>query len=156
MWLIDVIPVGIRYMMMSALGFALMGVFVKIAGIQGVPLMEIVAARALISAILSYSDVRRKKVPLFGQRRGLLLLRGLVGSLALMCVYYSLVNLPFAEATVLQYLNPMFTALLALFFLGERLQLATVMCIVFSFLGLLAYSTEDDHRQRLNMIAFSS
>lgn len=38
---------------------------------------------------------------------------------------------------MLQYLNPMFTAILAIMFLGERIQASTLLCIALSFLGLI-------------------
>ncbi|MCG8314682.1 MAG: DMT family transporter, partial [Pseudomonadales bacterium] len=124
-------------MIMSALGFAVMGASVKWVSQQGIPVLEIVAARAIISLLLSYLDVKRKRIPLWGNRKDLLFARGLVGALALVCVYYSVSTIPLAEATVLQYLHPMFTAILALIFLKERLQLSTIICIVLSFFGLL-------------------
>lgn len=130
------IPIGIRFMVMSAIGFAMMGVFVKWLSAEGIPVLEIVAARALVSLVLSFIDVRRKKLPLLGQRKGLLCARALAGSVALYFVYYSVANLPFAEATVLQYLHPMFTAFLAIFFLKETLRWPTVFCVFLSFLGL--------------------
>lgn len=114
-----------------------MGVFVKLAYAQGIPVLQIVAARSVVSLVLSLFDIKRKGIPVLGRRRGLLLARGLVGSLSLVCVYYSLVNLPFAVATVLQYLYPMFTALLAIYFLRERLHITTCFCLVSSFIGLL-------------------
>lgn len=128
---------GARYMIISVLGFALMGVFVKIAAAEGIPVLEIVAARALVSAVLSYLDIRRKGIPLFGYRKDLLAARGLVGALSLICVFYSISRLPFAEATVIQYLHPMFTIILAFAFLKERPTMATGICVVLSFLGLL-------------------
>lgn len=131
------IPLGARYMLLSALAFAFMGVAVKIAGGEGIPVLEIIAARALVSLVLSFGDVKRKGIPIFGQHRLLLLMRGAVGFAALVGVYYALVHLPFAEATVLQYLHPMFTAVLALVFLRERPTAATVACIALSFVGLL-------------------
>jgi len=134
------IPIGVRYVLMSAFGFSLMAVCVKFASVRGIPVLEIVAARALVSLGLSVMDVRRKGISLIGHRRGLLLSRGVVGSLALICVYYALTKLPLAEATVLQYLHPMFTAILAFWFLKERLHLSTIACVIFSFLGLLLVS----------------
>ena len=131
------IPLGARYMLFSALGFALMGAFVKLAYRDGIPILEIIAVRAVISIFLSYADVKRKGISLWGNRKVLLLARGLTGAFALMCVYYALVNMPFAEATMLQYLNPMFTAILAIIFLGERVQRTTLLCIILSFTGLL-------------------
>lgn len=137
------IPIGIRYMIISALGFSLMAAFVKQASLRGIPVLEIVAARALVSLVLSYIDIKRQRLPLFGQRKTLLIARGLVGSLALFCVYYSVTTLPLAEATVLQYLHPMFTAVIALFFLKEHLSRATLICILFSFAGLLCIARPD-------------
>lgn len=131
------LPLGMRYMILSAFGFSLMAVCVKYASLEGIPVLEIVAARALVSLILSYADIRYKKLPTFGQRKGLLLLRGLIGSLALVCVYYAITHLPLAEATVLQYLYPIFTAVLALFFLKERVHWHLLVSILLSFLGVL-------------------
>ena len=134
------IPIGVRYVLMSAFGFSLMAVCVKFASVRGIPVLEIVAARALVSLGLSVMDVKRKGISLIGHRRGLLLSRGVVGTLALICVYYALTKLPLAEATVLQYLHPMFTAILAFWFLKERLHLSTIACVILSFLGLLLVS----------------
>ena len=131
------VPVGVRFMVMSAFGFAMMGVFVKWLSQENIPVLQIVAARALVSLLLSYADVRRKKIPLLGQRKGLLCARALAGTIALYFVYYSIANLPFAEATVLQYLHPMFTALLAILFLKEALRWPTTVCLLLSFAGLL-------------------
>ncbi|GAL13220.1 metabolite transporter (DMT) superfamily [Vibrio astriarenae] len=56
--------------------------------------------------------------------------------MALMCVYYSVTTLPLAEATILQYVHPVSTALLGLLFLKERIQLPTLICIGLCILGL--------------------
>lgn len=135
--MLQVVPRGVRYMILSALGFAVMGGAVKWVSQQGIPVLEIVAARAAISLLLSYLDVKRKNIALWGQRKHLLFARGLVGTLALVCVYYSVSTIPLAEATVLQYLHPMFTAILALVFLKERIHVATIWCVIFSFIGLV-------------------
>ncbi len=125
-------------MVISALGFALMAACVKLANATyHIPVLEIVAARAIISAIISYVDVKRKKLSIWGNNKPWLIARGAVGTLALMCVYYAVTTLPLAEATILQYLHPVFTALLALLLLKEVIQRSTIACILFSLLGLL-------------------
>ncbi|PKG83889.1 EamA family transporter [Colwellia sp. 75C3] len=121
---------------MSALGFALMAACVKEVSGLGIPVLEIVAARAIVSGIISYADIKRKKISLWGHNKILLIARGTVGSFALMFVYYAVTTLPLAEATVLQYLHPVFTAVLALYFLKETIQRSTIACIVISLLGL--------------------
>jgi len=133
---ISQIPPAIRYMLISALGFALMAASVKAVAGYGIPVLEIVAARALISLLLSYADIKRKKLSVWGTNRKLLLARGSIGAVALICVYYSVTTLPLAESTLLQYTHPAFTAVLALLFLKERIQLATIACIALSIVGL--------------------
>lgn len=110
---------GALYMVGSALAFSVMTLLVKAAG-QRLPSQEIVLARGIVSLALSYVLVRRAGVDVFGTNRRVLLARGTLGFLALSCVYYAATHLPLADATVLQYLNPAFTALLAAAFLGER------------------------------------
>jgi len=124
-------------MLLSALGFALMTTCVKLVSTYGIPFLEIVAARALVSLVISYADVRRKGLSPWGTHRRLLFARGAVGAFALFCVYYAVTTLPLAEATLLQYTHPVFTALLALLLLREGLHASTVVCIVFSIAGLL-------------------
>ena len=123
-------------MLLSALAFALMATCVKAVSLKGIPVFEIVAARAVVSAFLSYLVVKRKKISIWGNNKPWLLARGLVGACALMCVYYAITTLPLAEATILQYLHPIFTALLALLFLKESIQRSTITCIVLSLLGI--------------------
>ena len=127
---------SVWYMLLSALGFALMAACVKEVSGLGIPVFEIVAARAIVSGIISYADIKRKKISMWGNNKTLLIARGTVGTFALMFVYYAVTTLPLAEATVLQYLHPVFTAILALFFLKEVIQRSTIACIIISLMGL--------------------
>ncbi|MFT5722487.1 MAG: drug/metabolite transporter (DMT)-like permease [Motiliproteus sp.] len=131
------LPLGLRYMLLSSLGFALMAACVKIVSGLGIPVLEIVAARAIVSLVLSYLDIKRKRLSAWGNNKPLLIVRGTVGTLALMCVYFAVTTLPLAEAAILQYTYPAFTAVIALWFLKERIQKATVICIALSIVGLL-------------------
>lgn len=131
------VPIAIRYILLSAFGFAMMSTCVKIVASYGIPVLEIIAARALVSLFLSYLDIKRKHISVWGHNRLLLTVRGTVGTLALFCVYYAITTLPLADSTVLQYTHPAFTAILALIFLGESVQRSTLICIVLSFTGLV-------------------
>ncbi|SMF49018.1 Predicted permeases [Alteromonadaceae bacterium Bs31] len=132
----NTVPISVWYMLLSALGFALMAACVKGVSSQGIPVLEIVVVRALVSAVLSYADIKRQKLSLWGNNKPWLFARGLVGALTLMLVYYALTVLPLAEATILQYLPPVFTAILAFYFLKEAIYRSTIICIVLSLLGL--------------------
>jgi drug/metabolite transporter (DMT)-like permease len=98
---------------------------------------ELVLARALVSVVLSWLLLRQAGVFPWGQRRGLLVIRGLVGSLALLCVYLAITRLPLASSTVLQYLYPSITALLAWPWLGERLRRRSLLGLALGWLGVL-------------------
>lgn len=142
-----IVPIGVRFMVLSAFGFALMSATVKHVSQYGIPVLEIVAARALVSLVISYLDVKRKRISVWGNNKSLLLLRGIVGTLALMCVYYSVTTLPLAEATIFQYIHPVFTAFLALIFLKERIQPATLICITLCLLGIYVMISGDSAGQ---------
>ncbi len=135
--MIKYLPIGFRYMLLSALGFSCMAACVKAVSSYQIPLLEIVLVRALVSLLISYIDVKRKGIPMFGNRKLLLLARAIIGAFALICIYYTLTTIPLAEATFLQYLYPVFTAFLAVLFLKERLQRSTYICLICSIAGLV-------------------
>jgi drug/metabolite transporter (DMT)-like permease len=122
-------------MLSSALSFSLMGVCVKAVG-QRLPVVEVVLGRAVISLALSLWLLRRARLSPWGERRGLLVLRGVLGTAALYCVYGAIQELPLGAATVIQYLHPTFTALLAWLLLGERLSARILVAIGLGWLGV--------------------
>ncbi|KLV02774.1 EamA/RhaT family transporter [Photobacterium aphoticum] len=132
-------------MILSAFGFAVMSACVKYVSNYGIPVFEIVAARALVSLIISYADVKRKGISVWGNNKPLLFLRGAVGTMSLMCVYYAVTTLPLAEATILQYVHPVFTALLGVLFLKETVQKSTLICIAFCLAGLFVMVQPNMH-----------
>jgi drug/metabolite transporter (DMT)-like permease len=126
---------GLLYMVGAAFFFSLMSLFVKLVG-QRLPSQEIVLVRSIITLIYSYLAVRWARESLWGQRRGLLFLRGLLGFGGLSCFYFALTKLPLADATVIFYSNPVLTALFAAVFLDERLGPAEIAGALVSFAGI--------------------
>lgn len=126
---------GVIYMLASSFSFSVMAVMVKLAG-ESLPNQEIVLVRAALSLVFSYALIRRAGIAPLGGNRPLLLLRGLFGYCALSCLVYSLTHLPLAEATVIQYLHPTFTALLAAVALRERISIRIMGVGVVSLLGV--------------------
>jgi drug/metabolite transporter (DMT)-like permease len=127
---------GLRYMIVGAFFFSIMSLLVKLAG-QRLPSQQIVLARSLVMVLLAFAALRRARITVLGRSRGLLVLRGLLGFGALSCFYFALVHLPLAEATVLQYTNPGFAAVLAIFVLGERMRRRELASIALSLAGVL-------------------
>jgi drug/metabolite transporter (DMT)-like permease len=120
----------------GAFWFSVMSLLVKVAG-QRIPTMEIVFVRGVISLVLSWFLVRRAGLRVWGTNPPRLLVRGMVGFAGLACFYYAVVHLPLAEATVIQYTNPVFTALLAAWLLRERLGWLEGVCVSVSLAGVV-------------------
>jgi len=129
-------PVGLRYMVASAFSFSVMSLLVKVAG-RGLPTMEIVLARAVVTLALSVWAVRRGGLSFMGRERGVLVLRGVLGFIALSAFYYAVIQLPLAEVTVIHYTSPVFTALAAAVFLSESLRALELLLALTSLGGVV-------------------
>jgi drug/metabolite transporter (DMT)-like permease len=128
---------GIRAMAIGAFWFSIMGLLVKLAG-RRLPSMEVVLFRVVITLVLSWLTLRQLRIrPMLGHNRRLLLLRGLLGSMGLMCYYYSLVHLPLGEATLLQHTNPIFATLIAAWFVDERAGRREIRFLATAMLGVV-------------------
>lgn len=146
-------------MLLSALAFSLMTLFVKLAAAR-LPTQEIVLARALLTLSFTYVALRRARVAPLGSLRPLLWLRGVTGSLALFCVYYAVARLPLAEATVLQYLYPPLTAALAAWLLHERLNRVVFASLALGVAGVVLVAQPSalfgSHSQPLPTLALAA
>lgn len=127
---------GVGDMVRAAFWFAMMGLFVKLAG-ETLPPMQIVFARGAVTLALATWMLWRAGLSPRGNQPRLLLTRGLVGAAALVTYYFALVGLPLAEATVLQQTAPLWTAVFAAFALRERLTLRVVGALLLAFVGVL-------------------
>jgi drug/metabolite transporter (DMT)-like permease len=127
-------------MLSSAFWFSLMVVCVRGVGPR-IPLAEVVLVRAVVSLALTAWLLKRAKIPPLGTRRGLLVVRGVLGTAALYCIYAAVSRLPMATATVLQYLYPTFTAALAWWLLGERLGVRLLGAMLLGWLGVLVVAS---------------
>jgi drug/metabolite transporter (DMT)-like permease len=129
------IPIGIAYMVAGAFFFSLMSLLVKLA--SRLPSHEIVLVRALITLALSAAPLWWAGRDMFGHRRALLAARGAVGFVGLYSFYWVIARLSLADATVLQYTNPIFAAVRAVPLLGERLRAAELIAMAVSLLGVV-------------------
>ena len=122
-------------MVAGVFAFSVMSALVKVGG-DSLPTMELVLGRSVVMLILVWATLRARGVALWGGERRLLVLRGVLGFAALTGFYYGVVHLPLADATVIQYTNPVWTALIAAVLLGEHLRPVEVVLSVASLLGV--------------------
>lgn len=127
---------GLRYMAAGALAFSVMSALAKVAG-ASVPLFEIVLARSVVMMVVAGTLLRRRGVGFVGREPRILVLRGLLGFAGLTCFYFAVIRLPLADATVIHFTNPVFTALVAAVVLGEHVGLAEASLVAVSLLGVV-------------------
>lgn len=131
------LPLGIRYMALGAFWFSVMSLLVRVTGSR-IGSQQVVLIRGLITMLATIWMLRRAGVHgWWGTRRDLLLLRAVLGFTALSCLYYALVHLPLADATTIQYTNPVWTALLATWYLGERIDRREAVLVLASLAGVV-------------------
>lgn len=127
---------GVLYMGLAALFFSVMSALVKLAG-HDLPAQEIVLARVIVTLVISYALVRREGLSPWGNDRRRLALRGLLGTTALACYYWTLTRLPLAEATTIYHIAPVLTAVLAAVILHERIGATGWLAVVLGFAGVV-------------------
>ena len=127
---------GYFFMITSAFFFCLMTVFVKIAG-NNLPTIQIVFIRGLITLFFTFIIIKKKNIYSWGANHKLLIIRGISGTLALFFVYESIQLFTLSEATVIQYLFPIFTAVFATIIISENIGIKLVFSILLGLVGVL-------------------
>ncbi|SMG40595.1 EamA domain-containing membrane protein RarD [Marivirga sericea] len=122
-------------MLIAGFLFATMNVFVKM--LPNIPAVEIVFFRSLISFVMSFVYLKSIGVPVLGNNKKLLVARGAVGAVALTMYFYTLQNIPLGSAVTMQFLSPIFTSILGIFIVKERVHPKQWIFYVMAFVGLI-------------------
>lgn len=119
----------------SSLCFGVMAFLAKLAsaGVGGPQMAVIRFALCLLPALLIPS-VRRKS--LAWQRTDLLLYRGIFGGLAVLCFFVAIEHIPVGTATLLNYTSPVFAAVFASLFAGERARAIVIIPLAIALAGV--------------------
>ena len=126
---------GVWYMLIASFLFTLMAVFVKL--LPGIPELEIIFFRSIISVVICIWSLKRIGVALMGKNYTLLIMRGVVGAIALTMNFYLIKSIPLATASTLFYLAPICTTLLGIFIVKERVTLVQFGFFILSFIGVM-------------------
>lgn len=137
---------GIVYIILSGMAFFVVNFFVKmlgnpentvIAGLQKYPAHELVFFRSLVSFSISAAIIKYRGLPILGNNKKWLLLRGTAGMLALTIFFFTLHKLPLAIASTLQYLSPIFTVLIASRLFSEKVSRIQYFSSLIAFSGVI-------------------
>ena len=116
--------------------FSLMTVCVKNIN-QRIPIYELVFFRSLLSLMITLSIIKMKNINPWGNNKLLLILRGLLGTSALICIFYAIRNMPLSISTIIQYTYPIFISLFACIFINEKITKNIVFAIIVGWFGIL-------------------
>ena len=102
-----------------------------------IPIYELVFFRSLMSLIITLFIIKVKNINPWGKNKPLLILRGILGTLALVCIFYAIRNMPLSISTVIQYTYPIFISIFAGIFINEKITRNLVFALIIGWIGIL-------------------
>lgn len=127
---------GIYYMLLAALGFSAMSGFAKVLK-PSFNAPQLVFYRNLVGLLVLSVSLVGKPVVQSGGRPGLLIFRGVMGTLALYTLLYTILHVPLGTAMTYNTINTFYIALLAGWMYKEQLSTGIWVCILAGFMGVL-------------------
>ena len=128
---------GFLYMFLSVCAFSIMDLVVKWS--EGYPLSQVLFFRGFFG-ILFYIFIippERRKNFYYTKRAGLHLIRCIFGLIALLAIFEALRNLPLATVVSISFAAPIFTTILSIFFLGEKVGFYRWLAVIVGFIGII-------------------
>lgn len=113
-------PLKSLWMLVAALGFAIMGALVKIGAAKFSP-SELVFYRSIFGLIAIYAYIYAKKLPLKTPVFNKQIARALVGFISLVLFFYAIAHLNLATAITLNYTSPLIFGHVYAFFTAPRI-----------------------------------
>ena len=123
--------------MTAAFGFAMMSLFVKLAG--DLPAFQKAFFRNFVALIFIFVMMIRAKVSFIPPTEHIpdLLGRSFFGTMGLLCNFYALGKLNLSDANMLNKLSPFFAIIFSIFLLKEKPKIAQIIGVTVAFIGSL-------------------
>jgi len=134
--LINNINNGIKYMLIASFTFAIMGAFAKLASLH-MPSLEVVFFRNVFGVAIIGFAILKKPMTHVGGKPFLLIFRGTMGFVALLAFFYNIAHISLGDAMTWSKTSPVFTAIFAFLFLGEKLNHKGWIAIFIGFIGII-------------------
>ena len=128
---------GIFWMVMTGICFVAVTALVKTLGGR-IPAAESAFLRYVIGLVFLIPVWRELvAIKLTPRQKKLFGIRGIVHSLGVILWFYAMTRIPIAEVTAMNYLNPVYVSILAVFLLGEWMALRRVLAVIAALIGSL-------------------
>jgi len=128
---------GFLYMFLSIIGFSLMDVIVKWS--VDYPVGQVLFFRGFFGIIFYFFIIPRDRIHNFYQtkRPGLHFLRCASGLIAIIAIFIALRKLPLATVVSISFAAPIFTTILSIFLLSEKVGIFRWLAVIVGFIGIL-------------------
>lgn len=127
---------GVFYIVLSAFFFALMNVFVRLAG--ELPTFQKAFFRNLVATLVAFVLLCKNRS--FKPQKGnipALLARSIAGTVGIVCNFYAVDNLTVADASILNKLAPFFAIIFSAIILKEKAKMRDWVFVSLAFLGAI-------------------
>ncbi len=126
---------GIIYLLLSSLSFAVMALFVNLAG--DMPVFMKAFFRNVVAILITVPMLARSKEGFRIKRSSLpgLLARAGFGTIGIVCNFYAISKINIADALILNKLSPFFAIIASIFILGEIADLHQWLAILVALIG---------------------
>lgn len=141
---------GIAYILIATFSFAIMNAIVK--DLSGFHAMQVVFFRALGTSVFIFPYMLWHKVSVVGNHPKLLFLRALVGVISLSTFFIALQRIPLGSAISIRYLGPIFGAMLAAYFLKEKINKWQWVSFAIAFTGVIVLKGFDIRIDYISLI----
>ena len=128
---------AIFYIILSSFCFALMSVFVRLAG--DLPAVQKSFFRNLIAFFFAAVLLVKNKIWMVDARHnlGYFILRATFGTLGIFFNFYAVDHLMLADASMLNKMSPFFVIIFSFLILGEKIKPVQAFCVIGAFVGSL-------------------
>ena len=133
---------GIQYMLFASVLFAFMGAAAKELS-DSMSSVEVVFFRNIFGVFLILISIYNSPLKQIGGKFWLLVFRGMAGFIALLFFFYNISEISLGEAMTFSKTSTIFTAILAYFFLKEKLGTKGWIGVFIGFIGII-FITEFD------------
>ncbi|MEA5056923.1 MAG: DMT family transporter [Anaerotignum propionicum] len=128
---------GILCIILSSFSFAMMNLFVHMAG--ELPSIQKSFFRNFIAMLFALAILLKEKpvVSLDKESKRYLIYRSVFGTIGIVCNFYAVDHMLLSDASLLNKMSPFFSVLFAILFLKEKINLFQLFSIIFAFIGAL-------------------
>ncbi|MBT8234153.1 MAG: DMT family transporter [Saprospiraceae bacterium] len=126
---------GIGFILIATFAFAFMNVIAK--ELSNFHPLQVVFFRATGTFLVIFPFMLKNKISILGTHKTMLLLRAVVGSLSLAAFFVVIQRIPLGSAISIRYLGPIFGAIMAYYFLKEKINMKQWISFAIAFAGVI-------------------